>query len=158
MFPLIRHAMRPEFGLAPRRTSPFGLLPAEADVLLDRFLRRWAIPEEWFRETPAWEVTEAEKEVLYRIALPGFEVGEIELTIVGDEMTLRAEHRVPEEAPANREAANRDVPPYARVELTVTLPAGLEPERMEARFRNGLLEVRIPRVPAAVPRRIEVKV
>ncbi len=151
MFPLIRHAVRPEFGLAPRRTSPFGLLPAKVEVLLDRFLRRWAIPEEWFRDTPDWGVTEAEKEVLYRIALPGFEVGEIELTIVGDEMTLRAEHRVPEEAPANREA-----PPYARVELTVRLPAGIEPERMEARFRNGLLEVHIPRVPAAVPRRIAV--
>jgi HSP20 family protein len=152
MFPLIRHAVRPEFGLAPRRTSPFGLLPAEVDELVDRFLNRWAIPEEWFRATPAWEVTETEKEVLYRMPLPGFEVSEIELHIVGDEMTLRAEHRVPEEAPANREA-----PPCARVELTVTLPAGLEPERMEARFRNGLLEVHIPRVPAAVPRRIEVK-
>ena len=53
---------------------------------------------------------------------------------------MRAEHRVPEEAPANCEA-----PPYARVELTVTLPVGLERERMEARFRNGLLEVRIQR-------------
>ncbi len=89
---------------------------------------------------------------MYRIALPGFEVGEIELTTVGDEMTLRAEHRVPEAAPANHEA-----PRYAGVELTVTLPAGLEPERMEARFRSGLLEVHIPWVPAAVPRRIEVK-
>jgi HSP20 family molecular chaperone IbpA len=152
MFPFMRHAVRPEFGLVPRRTGPFGLLPAEADVLLNRLLGRWAIPEEWFPETPSWAVTELEKEVVYRIALPGFEVGEIELTIVGDEMTLRAEHRVPEEAPANREA-----PPYARVELTVTLPAGLEAERMEARFRNGLLEVHIPRVPAAVPRRVEVK-
>jgi HSP20 family protein len=152
MFPLIRHAVRPEFGLAPRRTSPFGLLPAEVDVLLNRFLSRWAIPEEWFREVPAWEVTEAEKEVVYRMPLPGFEVGEIELSIVGNEMMLRAEHRVPEEAPANREA-----PPHACVELTVTLPAGLESARMEARFRNGLLEVHIPRVPAAVPRRVEVK-
>jgi HSP20 family protein len=148
MFPLIRHAVRPEFGFAPRRTSPFGLLPAEVDVLLNRLLGRWAIPEEWFRETPAWEVTEAEKELVYRLPLPGFEVGEIELRIVGNEMMLRAEHRVPEEAPVNREA-----PPYARVELTVTLPVGLEPARMEARFRNGLLEVHIPRVPAEVPRR-----
>jgi HSP20 family protein len=152
MFPLIRHAVRPEFGRVSRRAGPFGLLPTEVDTLVDRFLSRWAIPEEWFRETPAWEVIEAEKEVLYRMPLPGFEVGEIELTIVGNEMTLRAEHRVPEEAPANREA-----PAYARVELTVTLPAVLEPERMEARFHNGLLEVHIPRVPATVPRRVEVK-
>lgn len=151
MFPLIRPAERPKFGLVARRAGPFGLLPTEVDMLLDRFLRRWAIPEEWFREGPVWEVSETEKEVLYRIALPGFEVGEIALSIVRNEMTLRAEHRVPEEAPANRGA-----PPHECVELTVTLPAGLEPERMEARFRNGLLEVHVPRVPAAVPRRVEV--
>jgi HSP20 family protein len=145
--------VRPEFGLVPRRTSPFGLLPTEVDALFDRFFRRFTYPEEWFRETPAWEVIEAGKEVVYRMPLPGFEVGEIELTIVASEMTLRAEHKVPEEVPAKKEA-----PPYARVELTVTLPASLEFTRMEARFRNGLLEVHIPRVPAAMPRRVEVKI
>jgi len=152
MFPLIRHAVRPEFGRVPRRAGPFGLLPAEVDTLMDRFLNRWAIPEEWFREAPVWEVVEGEKEVLYRMPLAGFEVGEIELSIVANEMMLRAEHRIPEEM-----HTNPDAPPYARVELTVTLPAGLESERMAARSRNGLLEVHIPRVPAAVPRRVEVK-
>jgi HSP20 family protein len=85
--------------------------------------------------------------------LPGFEVKEVELSIVGNEMMVRAEHRPPEaETPPGREER-----PFAHVELTVTIPAGLEPDQMEARFRNGLLEVHIPRVPAAVPRRIEVK-
>jgi HSP20 family protein len=129
-----------------------GLLPAEVETLVDRLLNRWAMPMERFHEAPAWEVIEAATEVMYRLPLPAFEVGEIELSVVGNEMTLRAEHRVPAETPANPEAA-----PYGLVELTVTLPAGLEPERMEARLRNGLLEVHIPRVPAAVPRRVEVK-
>jgi HSP20 family protein len=110
------------------------------------------MPVEWFHEAPTWEVIEAATEALYRLLLPGFEVGEIELSVVGNEMTLRAEHRVPAETPVHPEAA-----PYGLVELTVTLPASLEPERMEARLRNGLLEVHIPRVPDAVPRRIEVK-
>jgi HSP20 family protein len=96
-------------------------------------------------------VTEAEKEVVYRMPLPGFEVSEIELSIVANEMTLRAEHGVPE-----AEAARAEARPYERIELTVTLPAALEAERMTARFHNGLLEVHVPHVPAAMPRRIEV--
>lgn len=156
MFPLIRPERRLAQALARAHAGPFGLLRDEVDELFDRFVTRWAVPEEFFRAAPAWEVTEAEKEVLYRMPLPGFEVREIELSIVGDEMTVRAEHRPPEgetaEVPERREER-----PYNRIELTVTLPAGLEPERMEATFRNGLLEVHIPRVPAAVPRRIEVK-
>jgi HSP20 family protein len=132
--------------------EPFGLLRDEFDMLVDRFLTRWAIPEEWFAGAPTWEVTEAEKEVVYRMPLAGFVVNEIALSIVANEMTLRAEHVPAPGAPENREAL-----PVERVEVTVTLPAGLETERMEALFRNGLLEVHIPRVPAAVPRRIEVR-
>ena len=37
------------------------------------------------------------------------------------------------------------------------LPTGLDLERLEARYRNGVLEVHVPRTPGAVPRRIEVK-
>jgi HSP20 family protein len=153
MFPLVRPERRAARALARAHAGPLGLLRDEVDEMVDRFLTRWAIPEEFFRTVPAWEVTEAEKEVVYRMPLPGFEVNEIELSIVGTEMTVRAEHHPPEaESPERREER-----PFAHVELTVTLPAGLEPERMEARFRNGLLEVHIPRVPAAVPRRIEIK-
>ncbi len=152
MFPLVNREARPERGLARTRVSPFGLLRDEFEPLFERLLNRWAIPEDWFREVPAWEVTAAEKEVVYRIPLPGFEVHEVELSTVGNELTLRAEHRVPEEAPATAEPVPRE-----RIELTVTLPAGLEPERMEARLHNGMLEVHVPRVPAAVPRRLEIR-
>ena len=147
MFPLIRHRVRPEAGLA-RRPEFFSPLANEFETLMNRLFNRWAIPEEWFT-APAWEVAEAEKEVVYRMPLPGFTPAEVNLSIVGNELTLRAEHRPVEGAKTPEEER--------RVELVVTLPAGLELERMEAMFRNGLLEVHIPRVPAAVPRRIEVK-
>jgi HSP20 family molecular chaperone IbpA len=45
----------------------------------------------------------------------------------------------------------------AHVKRVVTLPAGIEPEKVEAVLRNGILEVRVPRKPEAVGRRIEVK-
>ncbi len=151
MFPLIRPVVRPGHGLSRRMVGPFGLMRDEVDSLMDRFLARWALPEVWFREAPAWEVTEAEKEVVFKMPLAGFAANEVELSVVGHELTLRADHRAVEGAPPDREAA-----PAEHIELTVTLPAGLDVERMTATFRNGLLEVHIPRVPAAVPRRIEV--
>jgi HSP20 family molecular chaperone IbpA len=39
----------------------------------------------------------------------------------------------------------------------LTLPAGLELEKAEATYRNGVLEVLLPRGPEMVGRRIEVK-
>jgi HSP20 family molecular chaperone IbpA len=152
MFPLIRPVVRPEPGLAVRRASRFGLWPNEMEAILERFLPPWAFPAEWFRETPPWTVTEAEKEVVYRMPLPGFELSEIEVRVIGNEMFVRAEHRTPEGVKENRAAR-----PEENVELTMTLPAGLEPEKMEASFRNGLLEVHVPRMTSAVPRRVEVR-
>jgi HSP20 family protein len=146
MFPVMR--VRPERGLAVRRPEFFGPLANEFESLVNRCLTRWAIPDEWFA-APAWEVAEAEKEVVYRMPLPGFTPAEVHLSIVANELTLLAAHRPAEGAKAPEEER--------RFEMTVTLPAGLELERMEAMFRNGLLEVHIPRVPAAVPRRIEVR-
>jgi len=40
----------------------------------------------------------------------------------------------------------------------ITLPAGVEAERIEATYRNGVLEIHLPRTPEAVGRRIEVKI
>jgi HSP20 family molecular chaperone IbpA len=43
------------------------------------------------------------------------------------------------------------------VKRIITLPAALELEKVEAVYRNGMLEVHVPREPEAVGRRIEVK-
>jgi HSP20 family protein len=82
--------------------------------------------------------------------MPGFELGEIEVTLRGNELTVRAEHTEPTEGEAKEGR-------YARLERTVTLPAGVEPSKVEARYHNGVLEVHVPRAPETMPRRIEVK-
>jgi len=46
---------------------------------------------------------------------------------------------------------------YAHVKRMVTLPPELELEKVEAIYRNGVLEVHLPRKPEVVGRRIEVK-
>ncbi len=71
----------------------------------------------------------------------------------GNELTVRAEHTEPAEGEA-KEAKERR---RARLVRTVTLPAGVEPEKVEARYHSGVLEVHVPRTPETKPRRIEVK-
>jgi HSP20 family protein len=69
-----------------------------------------------------------------------------------EELTIEAEHKEP--AKKAEEKTERE---YAHVKRVTTLPVGIEPEKAEALYRNGVLEVRIPRKPEAVGRRIEVK-
>ena len=149
MFPLMERAER---GLR-RESNPLSLLREEVDSLFDRFFKGWMVPEDVFREMPAWEWEETEKEFVGRVPVPGFEPAEIDVRLHDNVMTIKAEHR--EEKGKAKEGPVESH--YGRLERTVTLPEGTNPEKLEAHYRNGMLEIHVPRVPEAAPRKIEVK-
>jgi HSP20 family protein len=132
--------------------TPFRLME-EFEPIFERFFGTWPTPaEEW--EWPVYygfTMTEGEREYLVRAELPGFEPAEVSVTLTGNVLTIEARHG---EEPKEGEAAERE---YAHVRRSVTLPAGAEVERLEAAYRNGVLEVHVPKAPEATARRIEVK-
>jgi HSP20 family protein len=142
------------FGLMPRRREKgLEFLPREFASLFHRALPAWPVPLE-----PLWEmiepwgftVEENVKEVVVRAEVPGFEPGEIDVLLTGEVLTIRAEHKEKKgEVPVEGR--------HGKLERTVTLPAGIVPEKIEARYHNGVLEVHVPKVPEPLPRRIEVK-
>jgi len=150
------------FGLKPwRRTSaplprfeaPFGFMPEEFSTLFNRFFPHFPIEEtaEW---PYGWDLTmeEKDKELLVRVELPGFEMSEVKLEVMPERLTIEAEHK--EAAEKGKEKVERA---YAHVKRMVTLPPDIDSEKAEATYRNGILEVRLPRKPEAVGRRIELK-
>ena len=155
MFSLMptRRERRAERALARGEMTPLDLFRREFASLFDRAFGGWPVPAEmpWEMTEPwGFEMEEGEREIVLRAELPGFEASELEVTLRDNLLTLRAEHREPaEEGKAERR--------HARLERTVMLPPGFEPEKVEARYRNGVLEIHVPRTPEAQPRRIEVK-
>jgi len=144
MFALMPWTRRP--ALLPRE------IPDDFGTLFDRLMSFPLIEApEWPNR---WNLTseENEKEFLFRFELPGFEPPEMKVEVVGDRLTIEAEHRPPEEKSEERTERS-----YARVRRTITLPPGANLETAEATYRNGVLEVHVPRAPEALGRRIEVK-
>lgn len=145
MFALMPWTRRP--ALLPRVD-----LPDEVDELFDRLL---SIPA---AEAPEWPnrwgliTEENDKEFLIRFELPGFEPAEVKVEVLGDRLTIEAEHRPPEVK--TEEETERT---YTHVRRTITLPPGANLEKVAASYRNGILEVHVPRAPEALGRRIEVK-
>jgi HSP20 family molecular chaperone IbpA len=139
--------------LLPRVESPFGWMAEEFPTLFNRFFSSLPV-----LETPEWPYTwgltteEKEKEVVIRVELPGFEPEELKVELLGERLTVEAEHREPAE-----KAEEKPERAYAHVRRVLTLPPGVELEKAEAAYRNGVLEVHLPRKPEAVGRRIEVK-
>lgn len=98
---------------------------------------------------------EKEKEVGVKVEMPGFEPSEIKIEAKGELLTIEAEHKEAAEKPEKKEVAAK--PAYAHVKRLLTLPAEVELEKVEATYRNGILEIRLPRKPETMGRRIEVK-
>lgn len=156
------------FGLMPRRRDrtgegavvrrepmPLDLFRRDFATLFDRMFGTW--PLDVIEPLEMWEawgldLTEEEKEVVVRAEVPGFEPGEVDVRLAGNLLTIRAEHKEPEKT-EDKKTPRR----YGRMEKSVTLPTGLDLTKVEASYRNGVLEVRIPRLPEAEPRTIEVK-
>jgi HSP20 family protein len=135
----------------PRTENPFAVMQREFDSMFDRFFgdRPWA--ETWdMKRSWGIEWTETEKELVLRAELPGFELSEIDVRVAGDVLTITAEHKVPD----GETTEERRV---TEVRRSFTLPSGLETEKVEAVYCNGVLEVHLPRSPEVQPRRIEVK-
>jgi len=135
----------------PRAESPFRWLP-EFENIFNQFLTSWPV-----LETPEWPyrwgltMEEKEKEVVVRFELPGFTPEEVKVELMGDRLMVEAEHKEPAEKKEKEERT------YAHVKREVTLPPEVELEKAEAIYRNGVLEMHLPRKPEAVGRRIEVK-
>jgi HSP20 family protein len=138
----------------PKPEFPFGWMPEEFSILFNRFF-----PELPVFETAEWPyrwgftTEEKEKEYVVRFELPGFEPNEVKVELVGERLTVEAEHKEPV-----KEGKEKIEAPYAHVKRVLTLPPEYEPEKAEAIYRNGVLEIRLPRKPEVVGRRIEVKV
>lgn len=150
MFALTPRRMRTP-ALLPRMETPLAWMPEEFTNLFNRFFPTLPLVEtaEWpYR----WNLTmeELEKEFLVRVELPGFAPEEVKVELLGERLLIEAEHKEPAEKPEAERA-------YTHVKRELTLPPEIEPEKVEAVFRNGVLEVHVPRKPEAVGRRIEVK-
>jgi HSP20 family protein len=131
---------------------PLGRIRDEFDSLFDRFFGPSLFgPDLWDRQA-FWglDFDEGDKDVVVRVEAPGFEAGEFAVQVSGNVLTVRAEHK--------QEGKEKDSG-YSerRFERAVTLPQGVDPDKAEAHYRNGILELRLPKTAAAQAKRIPVQ-
>ncbi len=87
--------------------------------------------------------------------LPGVEVGDIDISIKDDVLTISGERKAPEAG--DKAVWHRRERPYGRFSRAVRLPFRVDPERVEAQIRDGVLRIVMHRRQQDMPRRVEVK-
>ncbi|HZT80281.1 MAG TPA: Hsp20/alpha crystallin family protein [Gemmataceae bacterium] len=143
--------------LAPYKGHPLAELRDEFDALFDRFLSRWAepfgdlIPSRF----GGLDVEDGDQEMVVRAEVPGFDPGEVDVQVSGNVLTVKAEKK--EEKQGKDGNGRYEERRYRTFHQSVTLPPGTDPDKIEARYKNGLLEVHVPKSEEAKGKRIPVK-
>lgn len=144
--------------LVPQQGHPLAQLRDEFDSLFDRFLTRWAEPfgsELGLGRFWALNLEDKDQEVVVKAEVPGFEPGELDVQVSGNQLTVKAEKKKEEKKGKGRNGYEERR--YRTFHRTVTLPPGTDPDKIEAKYHNGLLEVHVPRSEQAKGKRIPVK-
>jgi HSP20 family protein len=105
---------------------------------------------------PPSELKETERAHLLAIELPGLTREDIDLSIEGDTL-LVAGHKseASEDATASYRLSERR---YGRFERAFPLPPDVERAGIEARFRDGVLHITLPKSPDAAPARARIDI
>lgn len=137
---------------------PLANLRNEFGTLFDRFFGILPAAGEGGDVEYAWglDVDETDREVIVRAEAPGFEAKDFDVELSGNVLHIRAEQKK-EEKKDEKEKGGFTERRFARFERLVTLPEHLDRNKIEASYRNGVLEVRLPKTPEAQGKRIEVK-
>ncbi len=130
----------------------FGRLHREFNELFDAFASNGAVASPAFG--PAMNLWEDGGNYVIEADVPGFRMTDIEVSMLGDEVTIKGTRKAatPENATLLRRE-RRD----GEFERTFTLPKAVTSDKVEATLNDGVLRVRLPLKPEAQPRRIEVK-
>ena len=104
--------------------------------------------------TPPVDIYETEDALVLTAMLPGVSKDEVSLEVHNNMLTLRGERKpaaaVPEERYYRRECV------YGPFQRSFVLPATVDQNKVQAAYHDGILELHLPKVEAAKPKRIAI--
>ena len=141
------------------RWDPFRNMPdiqGEVNRLFDSFLGRpvtGSQPPTW---APVLDVHETKDDLVLNFELPGVTDKDVSLSITGDLLTLKGERAT------NRDLKNESVSHvervYGKFERSVQLPMPVQADKVKATYRDGVLEVKVPKAEEVKSREIKIDI
>jgi HSP20 family protein len=110
-------------------------------------------------ETTAWapalDISERKDAYLVTVELPGVEADDLEITMEDGLLTIQGERQFTSES--SEQQFHRIERRYGAFRRSITLPAQVQAEQIEASFENGVLQIVVPKMEEAKPKRIQIR-
>ena len=102
------------------------------------------------------DVTESDKGYVVHAEIPGVSKDEIQVAVEGNQVTIAAEVKRNNE-PKDGERVLRTERYYGAVYRSFTLPSELDEAKSEAKYENGVLELKLAKKPAVAGRKLTIQ-
>jgi HSP20 family protein len=114
------------------------------------------IPRVGFGEM-AIDMYETKDDVVVKTALPGVKPEDVDVTITGDVLSIKGETKEEKETQGDNQNYLRRERRYGAFSRSITLPSGLQVDKAQASFENGVLTLRVPKSEQAKPKSIKIQ-
>lgn len=102
------------------------------------------------------DIREEAEQILLWADIPGVEQKDIKIHVENNQLTISGERKFSDEK--KRDAYHRIERAYGSFSRTFQLGGNTNPDNIQASYKNGVLEIRLPKREEAKPRTIEVKI
>ena len=142
-----------------RPTNSLTGIRGEMNRLFDDFFAGWPerrrglLEGEW---APSIDVAETDENIIVTVELPGVKQKDVEITITDGILILKGEKK--EEKEVKEKNYHRIERSYGSFQRSISLPTGVKADKAKATYKDGVLQVAIPKTEEAKPKQIKIDV
>ena len=142
------------------RFEPFRELESLSNRLnriLGMDLKPLAVPDGAFADwAPAMDVEEAENEYVVKADLPDVKKEDVKVSVENGVLAVEGERRMEKEDKGKK--FHRIERSYGKFVRRMAMPTDVDPDKVTANVKDGVLNVHLPKSAAAKPRTVDIKV
>jgi len=105
---------------------------------------------------PAVDIYETNEAIVIKAELPGITAQDISVEVKDNTLTLKGEKKFEKEV--QEENYHRVERSYGSFQRAFTLPGTIQQEKVKAKFKDGILEINLPKVEEAKPKQVKVDI
>jgi HSP20 family protein len=125
----------------------------EVDRLFERVLDRSGLAPAF---APAVDIEETPESYVFRVDLPGIKLEDVKVNLMGDTLTIRGERKAP--VTGSKGNLHRVERVHGSFERHFELGKRVHGDQVKATYRDGVLEVQVPKAEEARVREIPVQI
>lgn len=104
---------------------------------------------------PAVDIYETENEIVMKVELPGLSKENVNIELKDNILTIKGERKIEEEV--KKENYHRIERSYGYFQRSFSLPSIVQQDKVKASFKDGILDIKLPKAEKAKPAQIKIE-